>query len=287
MHNFFEIIKEGLHFNKFEVDGNIAVEYVCPLEDQEVGLYSHSDYIIHILSGKKTWRTIEGKYVMQAGDTLYVKKGAAIVHQYFDENFCMLGFFISDGLIQETVQNIIGKTSIPKSTGPHLFTATRLKSNPSLEGFFQSMLIYFREKGKPLDYILKLKIKELIVSIISNKENASLASYFKNVAEDSKPSLPQIMESNFCYNLNLEAFAKLCHRSLSTFKRDFFNHYQTTPGKWLLEKRLLHAANLLINISSNITQVAFDSGFENVSHFSRAFKNHFGVSPSLYLKEKN
>ena len=66
----------------------------------------------------------------------------------------------------------------------------------------------------------------------------------------------------------MEEFAKLCHLSLSTFKRDFFNHYQTTPGKWLLKKRLDHAANLLTNQYSNVTQIAFDSGFENISQQS-------------------
>lgn len=58
--DFFEKIKQGLHFNKFEVDGNMAVEYTCLLEGQDVVLYSQSDYIVHVLSGKKTWKTIDG-----------------------------------------------------------------------------------------------------------------------------------------------------------------------------------------------------------------------------------
>ena len=92
------------------------------------------------------------------------------------------------------------------------------------------------------------------------------------------------MESNFCYNLKIEEFAKMSHRSLSTFKRDFQNHYSKSPGKWLLSKRLDYAATLLVNNLSNVSQVAFESGFEDVSHFSRVFKQKFNQSPSRYRK---
>ena len=99
------------------------------------------------------------------------------------------------------------------------------------------------------------------------------------------PPLPQIMEANFCYNLGLEDFAKLSHRSLSTFKRDFQKHFNQSPGKWLLQKRLDYSAVLLKNPALNVSQVALDCGFQDLSHFSRAFKEKFGVSPANYRRE--
>jgi len=129
---------------------------------------------------------------------------------------------------------------------------------------------------------LELKFKELLISIISNDENSGLAHYFLDVSEQDQLLLPYIMEQNYCYNLSLEELAKLCHRSLSSFKRDFKKHYNTTPGKWLLTKRLDRAAALLHDNTANITQIAFDCGFEDSSHFSRAFKNKFGESPLYY-----
>ena len=84
------------------------------------------------------------------------------------------------------------------------------------------------------------------------------------------------MEDNFCYNLKLEVYAELSHRSLSAFKRDFEKIFQSTPGKWLLEKRLHHAHHLLSNQHKTVSEAAFESGFESPSHFSRAFKKRFG-----------
>lgn len=103
MRNFFEFIKGGLHFNKFEVGDLIVVEYSCPLEDEQLGLFSQSDYMVHVLSGKKNWKTVNGEWALGAGDTLYLRKGAAIINQFFEEEFCMLGFFIPDSLIQESL----------------------------------------------------------------------------------------------------------------------------------------------------------------------------------------
>jgi AraC-like DNA-binding protein len=51
-----------------------------------------------------------------------------------------------------------------------------------------------------------------------------------------------------------------------------------------LQKRLEYSAVLLKNSALNISQVAFDSGFEDLSHFSRAFKEKFGASPVSYRK---
>jgi AraC-like DNA-binding protein len=92
------------------------------------------------------------------------------------------------------------------------------------------------------------------------------------------------MEKNFCFNLRLEDYAELCHRSLSTFKRDFQQHFNEPPGKWLLKRRIQHAANLIANSDQSISQVAFESGFEDLSHFSRVFKKIIGANPTEYKK---
>jgi AraC-like DNA-binding protein len=51
-----------------------------------------------------------------------------------------------------------------------------------------------------------------------------------------------------------------------------------------LQKRLEYSAVLLKNSALNVSQAAFDSGFEDLSHFSRAFKEKFGTSPANYRK---
>ena len=285
MLNLYETIKGGLQFNKFELGNIVCVEYNCPEQNEYLDIYSQTDYILHVLSGKKTWMTIHGKWVLHPGDVLYVKKGATIVRQFLEEDFCMLGFFIPDDLIKEAVEEIKGQVSLVNPGPAANFTASELKTNDYLDAYFQSMLTYFRGENKPGDFLLKHKLKELLINIVCSNENQELVAHLRHTAETTKPSLPHIMEANFRYNLSLEEFAKLCHRSLSSFKRDFHNHYDTTPGKWLLSKRLDYAAGLLVSSDTNISQIAFESGFEDVSHFSRVFRNRFAVSPSEFKRD--
>ena len=45
--NFFETVKEGLHFNKFELNDTNCLEYTRPIEnEQRAGLCSQSDYLV-------------------------------------------------------------------------------------------------------------------------------------------------------------------------------------------------------------------------------------------------
>src|SRR5690606_37214533 len=96
----------------------------------------------------------------------------------------------------------------------------------------------------------------------------------------SKTPIWEVMEKNYMYNLTVEQFARMANRSLSVFKKEFFQYYHTTPGRWLTQKRLELAKSFLDAGKQNIGEVAFNSGFENLSHFSRGFKEKFGVTPT-------
>jgi AraC-like DNA-binding protein len=285
MENLYEILRSGLHYNKFEVRELLFVEYSCPLEDESSGVWTQSDYLVHVLSGKKTWRTPQGSWTISGGQTLYIKKGAAIVNQFFDDEFCMLGFFISDKFIQDILKEVSGKIDFNTDETDSQSPAIEVFNDVILSGYFQSMLAYFSGSEKPSESLLELKLKELIINILSSPHNPALSSYFQSLGVSEKPSIRQIMETNFCYNLSLEDFAKLCYRSLSSFKRDFKKHYNLSPGKWLLTKRLDYSALLLKNSDLSISQIVFECGFEDLSHFSRAFKEKFGIAPLNFRKE--
>lgn len=285
MQNLYETLRSSLHFNKFEIRELLFVEYTCPLEDDAFGIWTQSDYLVHVLSGQKTWRTPQGSWIVAAGQTLYIKKGAAIVEQFFDDEFCMLGFFISDDFIRNILIEAAGKINLHTDKKNSQPSAIEVYNDVFLSVYFQSMLTYFNGSQKPSDLLLEIKLKELIINILTTPHNPPLAAYFQSLLDCEKPAIRQIMEANFNFNLSLEEFARLCHRSVSSFKRDFKKFYNVSPGKWLLNKRLEYSALLLKNSDSSITQIVFECGFEDLSHFSRAFKEKFGVSPLNFRKE--
>ena len=145
---------------------------------------------------------------------------------------------------------------------------------------------YFGNANDPDPYLLELKFRELILSIADNPRNKEIQSYFSSLLHQPQAvSLQKIMDDNYCYNLKLEEFAQLSNRSLSAFKRDFQKQFNTTPGKWLLKQRLNHAMHLLSNTSKTVSETAFESGFENPSHFSRSFRQYFGMAPATVKQQ--
>ena len=282
MLNFYQIVKDNLNFNRFEYRNNVCLEYTCPIDAEEIGIFSRNDYVVHVLSGKKTYRTVSGEWTVEEGQTLFIKKGAEVIHQYFDDEYCMLGFFVCDDLIRETYNEVKGKMALQHAKENSDFDAVEIDTTAFLEGYFYSMLNYFRNIDRPTDHIMVLKLKELLLTLMN--ENPNVTSYFHSLIEEDRPSLQRIMEKNYCFNLKIEDFAELSHRSLSSFKREFQEHFDESPGRWLLQRRAKHAAHLMSNTDKSISEIAFESGFENASHFSRSFKKVIGSSPSDYKK---
>jgi AraC-like DNA-binding protein len=285
MLNLFEDTRANPHFRKFEIGDVLFAEYTCPIEEKSIGIWTHTDYLVHVVSGRKSWHTTNGSWTAEAGQTLFFKKGAAVVEQFFDEDFCVLLFFIPDDFVRESVKENAG---IMKSPTPGIgvpLPAILVNNDPALSIFFESMHSYFHAAEQPSEPLLKLKLRELILSILMSRNNPELASYFLSLANNTAPRLREIMESNFRYNLSLEDFARLCHRSLSSFKRDFQQQSREPPGKWLHRKRLEYAAVLLRAGEMSVSQIVFECGFEDMSHFSKAFKAKFGVPPTGFRSQ--
>lgn len=89
------------------------------------------------------------------------------------------------------------------------------------------------------------------------------------------------------FNLPLQKFGYLTGRSLTTFKRDFSKAFSTTPQRWLTQKRLELAHYQFVEKKKKPIDVCFEVGFENLSHFSYAFKKQFGYSPTQLPKIKS
>ena len=75
--------------------------------------------------------------------------------------------------------------------------------------------------------------------------------------------------------LSMAEMAYYTGRSLSTFKRDFKHYSDLTPQKWLIRPRL-HAAHELIRKGGRkVSDICYEVGFGNLSHFSKVYKRYF------------
>ncbi len=102
-------------------------------------------------------------------------------------------------------------------------------------------------------------------------------------ALSNKIELQDFMERNYRCDMSMTEFARASGRSLSTFKRDFKKMSDLSPERWLTDRRLRASYDLLAR-GLRVSDVCFDVGFKNVSHFSAIFKKKFGQTPGEVRK---
>ena len=286
MTNHYDFVKAnpGL-FKQFSCNEALFLIIDCPPEFVKAEDWIDHNCFLHVITGNHLLFSRERSWLISKGSTVFIKKGGLGIQKIDEDAFCALMFYVPDNYIHSFLND--------KKCEPLQFEHSSisndmlidLETNEVLIAFFNSVLSYFETDRQPTEELLELKFKELLLNIISNPANKELTAYLYKVSLSGNNDLRDIMERNYLYNLSPDEFARICHRSLSKFKRDFDIVFGMPPGKWLMEKRLEYAGRLLFNSKKSITDIVIESGFTNITHFDRIFKKHFGVTPLQHRKK--
>lgn len=93
------------------------------------------------------------------------------------------------------------------------------------------------------------------------------------------------VKNNFREEITLEEIAGLVSMTVPSFCRYFKKITHKTFVAFVNEYRLVHASKLLAEKPMSITEVCFECGFNNFSHFNKSFKAFTGQNPSEYRKQ--
>ena len=146
--------------------------------------------------------------------------------------------------------------------------------------FAQSVKMYLSGTYPVQEGQIHIKMMEMLynIAIGSQPMYAQLLQFDQPIRVD----IQSVIEANYTSPASLQELAYLSGRSLSAFKRDFQNIFNMPPAQLIREKRLAKAKDLLETTAMSISDICYAVGFENVSHFSRIFKDLYGISPSSY-----
>lgn len=237
--------------------------------------------LIWFLSGETRIVQADATYRFQKGDIFLIPRNqlATIINYPKDgEPHKTVVMHLSKVRLQAFYENLTVQSGTLAS--PKIFC---FKNHPLLESCLASLVPYFEMKELPED-IASLKITEAI-SILRTIDKG-IDNILASFEEPGKIDLVGYMENNFMFNLPLEKFGYLTGRSLTTFKRDFSKAFKTTPQRWLTQKRLELAHYQLVEKKRKPIDVCYEVGFENLSHFSYAFKKHFGYAPTELVRQR-
>lgn len=190
--------------------------------------------------------------------------------------FSSIVFTFQEDLIKEVLTHL--NIQFKRTNKESFDNILGIAPNPVLNQFIQSLHLFFEEGVKMDDQLARLKTMEAIIGLI--KTNEELAHQLQNFSVKSKADLHQYMNFHYLENKKLADFAKESGRSISVFKKDFRSLYDTTPAKWLKNKRLDYAYKLLTTTDRKPSEIYLECGFQDLAHFSKSFKSRFKINPS-------
>jgi transcriptional regulator GlxA family with amidase domain len=141
-----------------------------------------------------------------------------------------------------------------------------------------------RLRQNALAPLVKVKLYEILHCILLSPARAPFLSYCRRITGSKVQNLLGFLEENFAKPYSLEEFDQASGRSFSAFKKDFKGLSPLSPSRWIMEKRLERAHTLLSISADSIAEVCERAGFINPSHFSKRFKEKYGLSPREHQK---
>ena len=273
-------------YHKIIGEDYLIVEFKCPIKEALFSAWSECHSIVYVVGGKKKWITPSKEYMVSQGQSIFVRKGAFKNQQYFEESFCVLMFFMKDDFIKRCIEGDLGQELKGLKVMDHPDFIYRINITESLEVLYHSFFSYLKQPQKTPQKIIELKFREMLMNICLDPKNNEIRNVLHTLAVNCRVSMKQVMEEQYCYNLSIDDYARLCGMSSSTFKRKFKQVYDLSPAKWLMKKRLLLARELMLSQEATVQQICYDCGFESDSHFVRSFKAAFGATPNHWRATK-
>jgi AraC-like DNA-binding protein len=253
--------------------------YLSPLkssEDRHILQMSHCLEVV--LSGNSYLTNGAHSQRVGMGELLFRKKGSYQLR--YSPDYSGMLFFVGDEFIEEFVSDFKSYPPIKDNTSSfHLFDVSP-GSNFVVEQIKEKVL--FQQQFSPC--IVRNLLLQLFFQILSETTPKPFIGFLKSLLSDGRKDIPYLMESTYLQKFSLPELARLTGRSVTTFKKDFTAAFHTSPFRWILNRRLDHARHLINESDCLVSEVAFQSGFDNVSHFSRAYREKFGVTAAADKK---
>ena len=146
--------------------------------------------------------------------------------------------------------------------------------------------------GKQLFYLAepdRIKIAAIIKKTADQNSLEKIKSEVSGLSTSDEKILNKlfaVLEENIGNeNFGIEELSEQMAQSKSSLNRTTQALTGKTPNSLIKEYRLNKSLELLREKNHPVSQVAFIAGFSSPSYFSKCFKEHFGISPSLYLDQ--
>ena len=268
--------------------------FIYHIEERDFGIYHHHPEYELVLIKKGSGVRIIGDSIdeFENGDLVFL--GSYLPHVWrCDSRFYKAdGTFTGKGYVIQFLENFVGNSffQLPENRGLAAFFS-HASRGCRFFGYTKTKLIEKIVAMRAMNPTERFYALFSIFNILATTEEyafvCSPAFHESNKMVDSGPlrDVVEFLLKNFKSDIKLKDVLEIANMSNTQFFLSFKKMYRMPFKSYLLKLRIGCACRLLADSNRNISQIAYESGFENLSNFNRHFKAIKGCTPTTYRKK--
>lgn len=277
------------HINHKRIDFPINIYYThFGKIIKDLYLHWHKEFeITYVISGEGIFYTDLRPIYVKKGDIMIIPPLSLHSGKPLkDFCECKTLVFSLDFLKTNAADSISMKYLNPISERAYNFPLLISKESPAYKNILESFRNITKTYEKQ-EFAFELLIKSELIKILYTLFNSDMVELNMNEKDFEKKSekiksIIAYVKKHYKSNITITEVANYLDYSENYFCRFFKNQTGLTFVEYLNSVRLNAAANLLHNSDKPITDIALESGFDNLSYFIRIFKKKFIVTPLKY-----
>lgn len=252
----------------------------------QIPVHWHDEFeIIYVRSGFLTVSISGESYIGKTGEAFVVSPGNLHLMGSQTGTVDYYTFLFPLKYISFRTDDMLDEKLLEPLNSGHLMICPRVKDTAK-ELCEQLIEIYEAKKDESESKItIQVRTKIILLQFILEMWKKGFViendTSGRNTVEKEMVSY---IQQNFTGKISLREFGEQFHLSEKYISRYFKEHFHITLSQYVTYLRLEHAKQLLQDTDIPVTDVAMQSGYQNVSYFIRSFQKAYAVSPLKYRK---
>lgn len=265
--------------------------YETHMQAEQVWLKFDAPVIASMIQGKKVMHLPENSpFDFLPGESVVVPQGQSMIIDFPEADLhnptVCLALAINPDKIQHTVHQFNtltdpGDDDTDWAAGDVNF---HLLHDDALQNLVDRLIRVFTEGHRSRDIFVDLMLQELIIRLLQSKARSVILRHKDGPRHERLRFITQYIQENLNRNLTVDELSEKACMSKPHFFRCFKHTFGMSPVEFINQQRIEMAKDLMLNSRKSLTEICYETGFNNTSYFSRLFKRYENVSPSRFRK---
>lgn len=250
----------------------------------------NKNLLLLVNSGVKKLKISSEQIDISDSQCAFVSKGSYIMTERSDsvlDGFSSFMMLMSDEFISSLYAQQAPQLPGALPNVDPLVSWILFENIPFLDIIRMSLKAFFAHPDQVNVFLLENKVREALLYLLHTDCSRQLLAHMRFTSSGGRNAkLRGFMESNYMQPWLVKDFAENFGLSVSTFKRECQKVLGVAPKRWINNRRLDSARQMLHGGNAPLSRIAMDLGFVDSSHFSRMFRKAFNCSPIHYRRNE-